>query len=183
MDKGIDGYRRFLSGDEAGLEEIIAYYKDGMILYLNGIVQDFYFAEEMVEETFVKLVVKKPHFSEEASFKTWLYTIGRNTALDGLRKGKRSDVPLDSLPELQDEVCLELAYIQQENKLLIHKCLKKLKPEYRQVLWLLYFEGFSCKQIARIMRKTTHNVETTAYRARLALKNILIKEGYNNEDQ
>ena len=183
MEKGLDGYRRFLEGDEGGLEEVIAVYKNGLILYLHGIVLDLYFAEEMAEETFVKLVVKRPHFSGESSFKTWLYAIGRNTALDGLRRRKSSEIPLDCLSEIQDEACLEQYYIQEERNRMLHKCIKELKAEYRQVLWLAYFEGFSYKQIARIMRKTIHSVETTAYRARLALKNILIKEGYNDEDQ
>ena len=182
MDKGIESYHRFLNGDETGLEEIIAYYKDGLILYLNGIVRDLHFAEEMVEETFVKLVVKKPRFSEKATFKTWLYTIGRNTALDGLRKRKLSDIPLDSIQELRDEMWLEQTYIQQENKQMIHRCMKELKTEYCQVLWLAYFEGFAYKEIARILGKSTHNVETIVYRARNALKSILTEEGFDYEN-
>ena len=59
---------------------------------------------------------------------------------------------------------------------------EELKQEYRQVLWLAYFEGFSYKEIAHILRKTTHNIETMAYRARLALKQILIKEGFDYEN-
>lgn len=183
MQKGLDSYQRFLNGDESGLEEVIAEYKNGLILYLHGIVQDLQLAEEATEETFVKLVVKRPHFNGSSSFKTWLYTIGRNVAIDSMRRRKNYEIPLDNVTELRDEACLEQTYIQQERKRMVHKCMKALKPEYRQVLWLLYFEGFSCKQIARIMRKTTHSVETTAYRARVALKNILIKEGYNDEDQ
>ena len=60
--------------------------------------------------------------------------------------------------------------------------MKKLKQEYRQVLWLAYFEGFTYPEIGRILRKTTHNVETMAYRARLALKKILTEEGYVYEN-
>ena len=75
MDSGMDSYRRFLSGDNSGLEEIICVYKDGLILYLHGVVNDLQLAEELTENTFVKLVVKRPRFSQQSAFKTWLYTI------------------------------------------------------------------------------------------------------------
>ena len=56
------------------------------------------------------------------------------------------------------------------------------KPIYQQVLWLLYFEEFSHKEIAKILKKSVHNVETIAYRARLSLRAVLEKEGFSDED-
>ena len=183
MDSGMDSYRRFLSGDNSGLEEIICVYKDGLILYLHGIVNDLQLAEELTENTFVKLVVKRPRFSQQSAFKTWLYTIGRNTAIDHLRRSRKAELPLEDCLQISDEEeGLEQRYIQQENKIMVHRCIKKLKQEYQQVLWLAYFEGFSYKEIARILHKTTHNIETIAYRARQALKTILIMEGYEYEN-
>ncbi len=183
MDSGIDSYCRFLSGDNSGLEEIICSFKDGLILYLNGYVNDLGVAEELTEETFVKLVVKRPRFSQQSAFKTWLYTIGRNVTIDYLRRSKKAELPLDDCLQICDEEAgLERSYIRQEDKIILHQCMKQLKQEYRQVLWLAYFEGFSYQQIARILRKTTHNIETIAYRARQALKTILIMEGFEYEN-
>ncbi len=183
MDSGMDSYRRFLSGDNSGLEEIICVYKDGLILYLHGVVNDLQLAEELTENTFVKLVVKRPRFSQQSAFKTWLYTIGRNTAIDHLRRSRKAELPLEDCLQISDEEeGLEQRYIQQENKIMVHRCIKKLKQEYQQVLWLAYFEGFSYKEIARILHKTTHNIETIAYRARQALKTKLIMEGYEYEN-
>ena len=183
MELEMDSYQRFLSGDESGLAEIICTYKDGLILYLNGYVNDLSTAEELTEETFVKLILKRPQFSKRCAFKTWLYAIGRNTALDHLRRSKKPEVSLEEYPQLGDEEeSLEHACIQQEDKRMLHQCMKKLKQEYRQVLWLAYFEGFTYPEIGRILRKTTHNVETMAYRARLALKKILTEEGYVYEN-
>ncbi|MBD5159991.1 MAG: RNA polymerase subunit sigma-24, partial [Ruminococcus sp.] len=76
MDNGAVSYRRFLDGDDEGMVEIIRDYKDGLILYLNGITGNILLAEEIMEDTFFKLVVKKPKFSGRSSFKTWLYAIG-----------------------------------------------------------------------------------------------------------
>ena len=75
MDNGASSYRRFLNGDDEGLTSIIKDYKDGLILYLNGYVNNIYVAEEIMEETFFKLAVKKPKFNERSSFKSWLYTL------------------------------------------------------------------------------------------------------------
>lgn len=172
-------YQRYLSGDDSALAQIICAFKDGLILYLNSYVKDITVAEELTEETFVKLVLKRPKFSGNASFKTWLYTIGRNVALDYLRRSKKSEVSFEDCPEICDEEKdLERSYIQQEERILVHRAVRKLKREYQQILWLIYFEGFSHKEAARILGKTTHNVETTASRARQALKIKLLEEGY-----
>ena len=88
-DNGASSYRRFLDGDDEGLTLIIKDYKDGLILYLNGYVSNIYVAEEIMEETFFKLAVKKPKFNEKSSFKTWLYTIGRNVAIDYIRHNSK----------------------------------------------------------------------------------------------
>ena len=176
---GKDYYQKFLAGEEQALSEIIRMYKDGLLLYLNGYVNDLSLAEELTEETFVKLVVKRPRFFPGASFKTWLYTVGRNVTLDHLRRSKGKEISIEDCREISDdEQELERSYIRQEERILVHRALKQLKPEYRQVLHLLYFEGFSQKEAARILKKTTHNVETLAYRARKALKTKLLEEGY-----
>ena len=89
MDNGASSYRRFLDGDENGIVRIIKEYKDGLILYLNGFVRNVHNDEELAEETFVKLVVKRPKFAKNSAFKTWLYAIGRNAAIDYLRRNSK----------------------------------------------------------------------------------------------
>ena len=185
MDNGASSYRRFRDfGDESGLVEIIRDYKDGLILYINSFVCNIYTAEDLAEDTFVLLFIKKPKDNGKASFKTWLYAIGRNLAIDYLRReSKINRVPLESCAELiSEEESLEAAYIREERKVLVHKALNKLKPEYRQVLWLAYFEEFSNKEIAYIMKKSVHNIETLSYRARKSLKAQLEMEGFIYEE-
>ena len=184
MDNGAESYRRFLQGDDKAFVEIIRDYKDGLILYLNGFVNNILTAEELTEDVFFKLVTKKPRFNEKSSFKTWLYTIGRNTAVDYLRRNsKQKEVSAEEIRETEDErLSIEQSYIKQERLLLIHRTLEKLKPEYKQVLWLVYFEDFSQKETAKIMKKSVHSIETLVYRARLALKAELEKGGFIYED-
>lgn len=181
MDNGSDSYRRFLDGDEKGFVEIVRDYKDGLILYLNSFVDNLSVAEELTEDTFVRLGIKKPHFSERSSFRTWLYAVGRNIAIDYLRKqSKRETVPIDECTEIADIELLENAYLREERKIITHRAMMKLKAEYRQVLWLIYFENFSAREAARIMKKSPHNIETLTYRAKQSLKSELIREGFNN---
>ena len=176
-------YQDFLAGNEAALTDVIRDYRDGLILYLNGIVQNLTTAEELTEDVFVKLVLKRPHFASVSSFKTWLYAIGRNMAISYLRRQRHIHIPLENCPDLtNEENDLERQVLRKEQQIVLHSTMKELKTEYRQVLWLVYFEGFSQKETARIMGKTVHSVETLVYRARQALKAKLLEEGFEYED-
>jgi len=183
MDNGASSYRRFLAGDDNGLADIIRAYRDGLILFLNGFVNDIQTAEDLAEEVFIKIAVKKPVFKEKSSFKTWLYAIGRNEAYQNMRRKKLSYVPLDTLPEIPELYdAPELAYFRTEKYRTLHRCLARVKSEYHQVLWLYYFEGFSAKEISVIMKKSVHNIDTLLYRARNAVKHELETEGFDHEN-
>ncbi len=184
MDKGADSYLKYLRGDDSGLAEIIREYKDGLILYLNSFVCNICTAEELTEDTFVKLGIKKPLYnSKKASFKTWLYTMARNTVLDYLRhSARKAEMPIDECCDFSDEESLEHAYIRKEHRIAVRRTLRRVSPQYRQIIWLIYFENFSISEAAAIMKKSRHSTETLVYRARLSLKTELEKEGFEYED-
>lgn len=184
MDDGANAYRRFLNGDDAGFVEIVRNYRDGLILYLNGFVRDIGDAEELAQETFVKIAVKKPKYAGKSSFKTYLYAVARNVALDYLKKraGRKETPAEDSNEPSEDELNLEEAYIRDERKILTRRAIQKLKPEYRRILYLVYFENFGYKEAAIIMKKSIRSAESVAYRARLALKAELEREGFVYEE-
>ena len=174
-----DCYRAFLDGDDNAFVEIIRAYQSGLLLYLHRFVSNLTAAEDLTEDTFVKLVTKKPRFSGRSSFKTWLYAIGRNTAVDHLRRTSRET----SLPEdmTDEELSLERSYLQEERKQRLYTALRQLKPEYGQILWLVYFEDFSMAEAAKVMKKSLHATEMLATRARKALKEELTREGFTYE--
>ncbi|WP_303824290.1 RNA polymerase sigma factor [Ruminococcus flavefaciens] len=181
MNNGASSYRRFRDyGDVQGLDEIIIEYSDGLILYLTSIVGNIQTAEELTEDTFVLLGTKKPKFREKSSFKTWLYAIGRNIAIDHLRRTSgKTCVSIEEMPEMtDDETAVEEAYIKKEQQITIHKAMRKLHPKYQQVLWLIYFEGFSNKEAAKIMKKSLRSLESILYRARKSLRTQLETEGF-----
>lgn len=172
-------YHRFLNGEDEGLTLIIKEYKDGLTLYLNNYVNNIYIAEDLMQETFFKLAVKKPKFQGKSSFKTWLYAIGRNLALDYLRRNKK--VTSSSMDEVQnyikDEIDIESLYIKNEQKVILHKALTTLKSDYKQILWLIFFDDFSIDEAAFVMSKSKKQTENLFFRAKQSLKTKLEKEG------
>ena len=183
MDNGASSYRRYLDGDDTGLTEIIRDYKDGLTLYINGYVNNIFTAEDLMEDTFFKLAIRKPRFLGKSSFKTWLYTIARNIALDYLRKnGKIEKTPIEDVNNyIVEEVNVEKEYLIKEQKITLHRTMRKLKAEYFQVLYLVYFEGFTNEEIAKIMKKNKRQIENLIYRAKGTLKSELEKEGFEYE--
>lgn len=184
MNTGEEHYRRYLKGDDGGFVELVREYKDGLVFYLKSIVHSDALAEELMEETFFKLATRRPRYTGKASFKTWLYTIARNVALDHLRKQKHiADTSLEELPHtLQSENCVEASFIKKERDILLYRALMILNPAYRQVLHLTYFQGFTNTEAAAIMKKTKRQVENLLTRARKALREQLEKEGFSYEE-
>ena len=66
MDNGASSYRRFLSGDKEGLAEIVREYSDGLILYINSFVQNICISEELMEDVFVEIALRKPQYSDSS---------------------------------------------------------------------------------------------------------------------
>ncbi len=183
MDHGAGSYRRYLAGDDEGLHEIIREYRAGLLLYLNSFVQNIHTAEDLTEDTFAELAIRCPKFSGKSTFKTWLYAIGRHITAKHLRTHARlSIVPLESQEYLADEESIEGNYIKSEQKRAVHKALHRLKPDYRQVLYLSYFEGFSNAETAVIMQKSTRQIESLLYNAKKALRTELERSGFEYEE-
>ena len=91
-------------------------------------------------------------------------------------------MPADELYSLSDEDDIEKNYIRNEQKIAVHRALKKIYPEYAQVLYLIFLEGFSNTETAQIMKKSNRQIENLLYRAKNALRNELEKEGFVYEE-
>lgn len=178
MDNGASSYSRYLAGDDSALGDIVREYKDGLTIYLNSFTNNIHDAEELMEETFFRIAYKKPKYSGKSSFKTWLFSIGRNLAIDYLRRMKKKrDTSLDECSDLRSGLDIEENYIKEEQKLMIHRALKKLRSSYSQAICLTYIEGFSNSEAASIMHKSSRQMTNLLYQAKKALREELEKEG------
>lgn len=182
MTNGESSYRRYLDGDDEGIVELIRDYKDGLTFYINSIVNNYGLAEELMQDTFTKLAIKKPHFFGRSNFKTWLYAIGRNLAIDNLRKNK-AHVPLEEVEGISAaDSLIEEEYLRTEKNAAVRRCMNNLKADHTQALWLVYFEGFTYADSAKIMKKNKRQFESLIFRAREALKSELEKEGITHDE-
>lgn len=184
MDNDAERYRRFLNGDDDGLREIIDIYYNRLMLYTNGIVNNILDAEDIVQDTFVRLAVKKPKFNGKSEFKTWLYVIARNCAYNFVKRHKSrfSDLSIDEYTYLSDNIDMEKQYLVSEQNIILHNTLRELKPEYFQVLYLLYFEDLKTDDISKIMHKSKRQIGDLLYRAKKSLKTKLEKAGFQYEE-
>ena len=183
MENGASSYRRFLADEIDGLSDLIHEYNDDLVFYINSFVNNICVAEELTEEVFVELVVKKPRYSGKSSFKTWLFSIAKHITADYIKaQCKCSYTPVDEMYQLSDEENLEKRFFKEDDKILLYKCLGKLCSDYKQVIYLSYFEELSNTETASLMKKTNRQVENLLYRAKKALRKELEKEGYVYEE-
>ncbi len=188
-EKGTLLYRRFLAGDEESLEELISLYHHGLLRFINGYVQDVGLAEDVLVDVFTTLYFKRPFQERDnATLKTYLYTIARNKSLNILKKQKRRrEVSLDELQAagtkeekglyLRSSILppdLHLEKAEQKDKL--YTALKNISPDYREVLLLRYFDDLSPDKIAKIVNKSNKQVYNLIARGKIALKKQLEKE-------
>ena len=178
LGKGSELYLQYLAGDEAALGELIRLYKDGLIFYLDSFLHDIHTAEDLTEETFIKIAIRRPRYVPRGQFQAWLYKIARNLAISHLRKVSRvKALPLETVGELPDDaLSLEQSYLLQERRIAVRRALRKINPDYAQVLYLTYFAGFDNGQVAAIMKKRKRQVENMLYQAKKVLKAVLSKE-------
>ena len=178
-DSGTALYRRYLQGDDTALESLVGMYSDALVRFAYGYVGDAAAAEDVMADTFAALIVARKEFREEAKFKTYLYRIARNKAIDFLRANKRR-LPLREerarAPSAEEEVFLR----ERERQLFAR--IRALPEQYAEVLRLYYFEGFSAEQMCRVLKKSKKQVYNLLARARLTLRQIFSKEGISYED-
>lgn len=184
MDEGAEAYKRFCSGDDNGLEQVIELYKDSLIFFIMQYVRSADIAEELTEDTFVTLAVKKPNFTENARFRTWLYTIARNKALNFLRSAAfRKSVPLEQAEAVQKLDCPEQQLLRQERYRALYSAIESLPKNQREMIYLVYFEDMSIEQAARVIRKTQRQGNNILFRARQKLRSLLQEEGFEYENK
>jgi len=175
MDTGAERYAAYLDGDREAVGDLVKEYYDGLSRYLFGFVHDRALAGELAEDAFVVLVTKKPRYVDNgASFRSWLYGIGRKVALDRVRrdsKRSREVVQLDyELPGTDD---IESAILEKEENGELYLGLLMLKSEYREALWLTYFEDLPLKEVAIAMHRSESSVEHLVRRGKYALRKEL----------
>ena len=182
MDNGASSYRRFLDGDQSGFDEIIKDYRVPLIYFINGFLNNIDESEDVAEEAFMELIVHPHRYSFRSSFKTYLFTIARNKAVDRVRREKKlSPLQIDDM-ELEDIERFDRDILKNENSQMLQSAMKKINPEYAVLLRLLYFEDMTSEQAGKILEKNRRQIANLTYRAKNSLRRAMEEEGFSYEE-
>jgi RNA polymerase sigma-70 factor (ECF subfamily) len=169
--------KQYIQGNESCLEMLLKRHKDRLFTTIILIVKDSYIAEDIFQETFIKIIknLKAGKYNEEGKFLPWAARIARNMAIDYFRKTKRMPTITDSSGQdvfrtikIKTEN-REQQIIRSEKESLVRAAIDKLPPEQRQVLILRHYGDLSFKEIAKM---TDVSINTALGRMRYAITNM-----------
>jgi len=167
----------FQEGNSIALETLINRYKDKLFSSILFIVKDKYLAEDLFQETFVRIIdtLRSRRYNEEGKFLPWAMRIAHNLCVDHFRKVKRTPAIVtsdnqnvfDALVLVNDNA--EQKMIRQQGYDRMHRMLSALPDEQREVIVLRHFGEMSFKEIAAV---TNCSINTALGRMRYGLINL-----------
>src|SRR5881227_818886 len=174
-----------LAGREAGFEELVRRYQRPIAAYVYRMVGDYDSALDLTQEVFIKVYNSLARYRSEFKFSTWIYKIAHNAAIDHLRRHavrgqalvagedcERREVALKSLrltPEQESE--------KKERCSEIEAVVQTLPAGYRELIVLRHSHDLSYDEIAEVTGLPLGTVKNRLFRAREAMRDLLIKRG------
>ena len=151
---------------------------DRLTLYPDGRLHDIHEAEDAMIEAFARLIASRPDI-RDGGFRVYLYKTARRLALRLLaRRRARQTFSLDELTEEPEgRELVEQTVQAAESGRILRTCMAELRPDYREALFLVYFEGLSHAETAAVMGKREKQVADLIYRGKNALRKRLEQEG------
>lgn len=166
-----------LAGDTQSFSILVDRYKDLVFTLALRMVKHREEAEEVSQDTFIKVFRSLNRFKGDSKFSTWIYRVTYNTCLDRLKKHKRQQqvVAIDEFTEHQIKTLDNAldAMEREERKQAIKSCLDLLPSDDSALLTLFYFEELSLEEIAKVVDLTANNVKVKLFRSRKKLTTIL----------
>jgi len=162
-------------------EELYLQYSDAVHNYIFLLVGNHETAEDLTHDTFVKIKHSLERFKGDASYKTWLFKIARNSTYDFLRRKRLLQfVPFTST-DIEDDRLTPAAYLNnKESTNELYVAIKKLKLAYQEVIILRYIHELSIEETATILSWSVSKVKSKTFIAMKKLKaEMLSKEEKN----
>lgn len=179
-----EAYRQYLSGKEQAADMLVEKYGDALILYINGYMKDMQESEDLMIESFALIFAKERPIRGDGCFKAYLYKTARNLVLRHKQKYPVRFFSLDELEfELKSSEWTEKGIFLNERNQQLYRALEKLKKEYREALYLVYFEELSYRNAALVMAKSEQQITKLVYWGKQNLKKILEQEGFVYADE
>ena len=171
----------YLDGDDSAFSKLLDLYLKPAYNFLYRFTGDAAITDDLTQETFIKVWKNLKRFDQSKNFKTWLFTIAKNTAFDYLKKKKT--IPFSNFTDDQGNNYLE--NVGEESSLPdellerkdlareLDKQLKKLSKQYELILVMRYKDDFSLFEIAEILGLPYNTIKSQHARALAGFKKIL----------
>ena len=178
---------RSRDGDEAAYRELIRRYERPVFSLIFRMVRDREIAEDLSQETFIKVLNAIGTYRPEFKFSSWVFKIANNTAIDHLRRRELDTLSLEGSPHAATPEAMEATALQLGTGVAsplddvssrelggeIEAAINRLRPEYRSCILLRHVEGRAYEEIADILGLPLGTVKTYIHRARNELRVML----------
>lgn len=171
-------------GDQKAYAELMGFYKDAIYFLLLKMTNNQDDADDLTIEAFGKAFKKLDQYTPDYAFSTWLFKIASNNCIDFIRRKKvevlsinktvvddegtdMSQVLPSNTPDPEEKL------IERQKIMLMREVVEKLKPNYRRLVQLRYFDEYSYEEIAEEMAIPIGTVKAQLFRAREFLYNIM----------
>ena len=175
---------RARQGEQAAYRELVRRYERPVFSLIFRMVRNRELAEDLSQETFVKVLNALDSYRPEYKFSSWVFKIANNASIDHLRRRELDTLSLEGSPHAETPQMVEATALQigergetqleeVENKELggeIEQAIAKLRPEYRTCILLRHVEGRAYEEIAEILNLPLGTVKTYIHRARNELR-------------
>lgn len=166
-----------IEGNSNAFAVLVDRYKDLVFSLALKMVKNREEAEEVAQDTFIKVFKSLSQFKGDSKFSTWIYKVAYNTCLDRLKKNKREQHVV-SIDEFNSNQIKSLdnaldSMEDEERAQAIQDCINLLPSDDAFLLTLFYFEEQSLEEIANVVNLTANNVKVKLFRSRKKLTTIL----------
>jgi RNA polymerase sigma-70 factor, ECF subfamily len=185
------------AGDRSAFGELIRRHAAGLVTLLGRVLRDRDLALDLAQETFLRAHQHLERFDPARSFRTWIFAIGWNLALDQLRRkrrrGERVGLTFDAEgageaagPETAEpadhrEEAPEASLLREERREQVRRALDLLPPIHRAVLVLRDLEGLSYEEVAHVLGLRLGTAKSRINRARLEFRDAYLRLGMGED--
>ena len=179
--------KKFQEGDISAYNQIVHRYKDRLLNFIYRFLNDLDRAEDLVQDTLLKLYTHKDSYQEIAKFSTWLYTIAANLARTELRKLKRRKTfSVTELSYEDREFIISSSdndpsddHLSENFERKVHQALLELPDDFKTIIILRDIQELSYDEISKIVELPLGTVKSRINRGRVKLQQLLKKKGEN----
>ncbi|GBK66047.1 ECF RNA polymerase sigma factor SigW [Paenibacillus macerans] len=170
-------------GDQGAFAELVDLYKDKLFHLGYRMLSNRHEAEDVVQETFLRVHKNWSRYDDKQKFSTWIYRIATNLCIDRLRKRKPSyylDAEMNDQEGMDgytlipgDDKTPETEYLLSETQRTIHQAIAGLPAKYKSVIILRYLQEMSLQEISEVLDMPVTTVKTRVHRGREFLRKKL----------